>query len=264
MKMQFRPAIGRSFWDLSGTSVPVLEYVGRDRAWVEWQGRVWLRKYRARSICEVLGYQIADALELPLQPWAAFFQPPKATTRTRLSGAGILVERWPHCARDVALWELAKTHPDAVGRALALGVLDRSEWPRWLVSDVGEDLRLFDLEFVGPGLSWPPQRTRLDFYRKTTGQQLEYTRRKADEVGIAAVFQEHLEILTRLDFSRVLDTTGLPHALTIKKVMVRGLEKRQWEIRRILDGAGSSRGAPGSILTTSSPQRLCRVKGMRN
>ena len=125
-----------------------------------------------------------------------------------------------------------KTHPDAVGRGLALGVLDRNEWPRWLMSDDKLDLRLFDLEFIGPFLYWPPQRTSFRDYREGTNGMLEYARQKAYEAGILEFFASNLERLKKLNFSRVIDFSGHPHAETMKRVIVRGLEVRQRELRR--------------------------------
>jgi hypothetical protein len=81
MKTQWRASGGESFWNFSGVSLKALEQ-GKpdfsDDPLLQWQGRIWLCKHKDISICEVVGYQIAEALELPLQPWITFFQNEKA------------------------------------------------------------------------------------------------------------------------------------------------------------------------------------------
>ena len=76
MTVQVRATNGESFWNLTGVSWEDLN-CGKspyhDDPWVRWKGRKWLCKRKDLSICEVVGYQIAEALEIPLQPWMAFF-----------------------------------------------------------------------------------------------------------------------------------------------------------------------------------------------
>src|SRR5260221_4186600 len=150
---QVRPPNGGAFWNLSGVSWDTLT-CGKpdysDDPWVRWQGRTWLRKLKDEAICEIVGYQIAGAFGLPLQPWAAFYQIASSDKLARKSGIGILVEQWKPFHWDGALWATAKRHPDLVGRAMALAVLDRYEWPRWLMSEDETDLRLFDVQGIGP------------------------------------------------------------------------------------------------------------------
>ncbi|HSY10039.1 MAG TPA: hypothetical protein VK840_03910, partial [Candidatus Dormibacteraeota bacterium] len=72
-KMQFRMKNGKSVWNLTSFSCKSLTCGEPDDflhdPWVQWQGRTWLCKRKGVSICEVVGYQIAEALEIPLQPW---------------------------------------------------------------------------------------------------------------------------------------------------------------------------------------------------
>lgn len=114
MKIQIRPSNGQSFWNLSGISweaVTCGKPPYHDDPWVTSQGRTWLRKFKDESICEVVGYQIAEALELPLQPWAAFHQAKSADRFMPKSGIGILVEKRHQFRWEVALWAPAKTLP---------------------------------------------------------------------------------------------------------------------------------------------------------
>jgi hypothetical protein len=129
----------------------------------------------------------------------------------------------------------AKTHPDLVGRALALAVLDRQhEFPQWLANDDETDLRLFDLEGIGPYLHWPPGKTPLRYYRASTSSCLAYAQEQALKAGIPHLFTIHLEILIMLDFRKIIDLSGHWRSEVMKRVILRGLEARQRQLRRIL------------------------------
>jgi len=237
MKMQVRPGSEHSFWNQSGISWDTL-ICGRpahhNDPWVTWQGRTWLRKLNDKSICEIVGYQIAEALGLPLQPWAAFYQSKVCEELASKRCIGILVERWVPSRWQGELCAPAKTHPELVGRALALAVLDRCEWPEWLMNEDKGDLRLFDLEGIGPFLDWPPGRTPLSDYRKSTRYFLKCAQEKAHVAGVHQIFANHLEILKMLDFSHIVDLTGHPRSDVMKKVILRALDARQRQLSIIL------------------------------
>ena len=238
MRVQLKSPNQNSFWDLTGVpeALKCLKPGFHSDPWVVWSGRHWLCKRKEETVCEIAGYQIAEALDLPLQPWVAFFQKEAGQKRESFRGIGILVERWPQWkseGHDLALWAPAKTHPEVVGRALALGVLDRHEWPRWLIHE--NELRLIDLERIGPFVHWPPHRTPLRDYGTFTQSVLDYTYEKASSAGLLEHFEAGLQILTRLDFPNVLDFTGLPCGDSIRGVILRGLEARQRRLRRLLD-----------------------------
>jgi len=234
--MQIRPDAGKSFWDLSDVCWENLKCgnpPGKNSIWlVNWSGRIWLCKRKDESICEVVGYQIAEALGIPLQPWVAFFQNQKDNQMPK-SMVGILVEQWPQFKCRTALCAPAQTHPDLVGRALALGVLDRYEWPEWMMDENQSDLRLFDLERIGPRLCWPPQTTRVRDYGGKIEKLFNYTKEQAGEAGVLDLFLKHLEKIKALDFSNILDFSGHPHAEKIKTAVTRGLEARQQKLRRL-------------------------------
>lgn len=230
MRKQLTSIGGRSFWNLKG--IPWNELVcGKphysDDPWVKWQGRTWLRKRKDETISEIVGYQIAENLGIPVQPWAAFFD------LTIKGGIGILVEQWPLFNREVALWSPVKRHADLAARGLALAVLDRHEWPSWLVSADDQDLRLFDLECIGPFLCQPLSDTRIVDYRNASKACLSYAQRKASEAGVSELFVKHLAKLVQMDFSNILDFSGHPNADRMKNVIVQALKARQQELRRI-------------------------------
>jgi hypothetical protein len=237
MKMQLRPDSEHSFWNLSGISWDTLKCGSppqHNDPWVTWQGRTWLRKLNDRSICEIVGYQIAEAFGLPLQPWAAFYQTQVSEKYAPKRGIGILVERWEPFHQQRKLSAPSKTHPEQVGRALALAVLDRYEYPEWLINEDKSDLRLIDLEGVGPFLNWPPGRTPIKDYRASTRHFLNYAREEALEAGVHQLFMNHLEILKMLDFPHIVDLSGHPRCDVMERVILRAIEARQRKLRSIL------------------------------
>jgi len=239
MQMQVRPPTEQSFWNLSEVSWVALtsgNLADSSHPWVTWQGRTWVCKFKPESICEVIGYQIAEAFELPLQPWIAFYQTQSPDKCAPRSGVGMLVERWVPFCFEGDLREPAKTHPDLVGRALAFAVLEHGfEWPRWLMSKDKSELRLFDLETIGPFLHWPPGRSPLSDYRESTRICLADARQEAYQAGVHQVFERHLEIVKTLDFRQIIDLSGCPRGEVVKRKVLRGLEARQRQILRILD-----------------------------
>jgi hypothetical protein len=198
------------------------------------------KRTKGYSVSEIGGYQIAEALDLPLQPWAAFFQNASGEKRESFESIGILVERWREWELerpDRPLLEPARSHPQIVGRALALGVLRHGgEPPCWLVH--GKDLRLIDLEFIGPFVWWPPQKVPMRDYAGFTEDALRKARlevRKiADAEGILESLEVGLRTLTRLEFSSVLDFSGHPCGDSIKRAILCGLEARRRKLRRLL------------------------------
>jgi hypothetical protein len=237
MKMQLRPRGEQTFWNLSRIPWNTLICEKRahdDDSWVTWQGRIWLRKFKNKSICEIVGYQIAEAFGLPLQSWAAFYKTQVSKESALKSDIGILVERWEpfHQLRELCF--PAKTHPELVGRALALAVLDRCEWPEWLINEDETDVRLIDLEGIGPLLDWPPGRTPVSDYRECTRYFFNCAKNKALQAGVHQIFANHLEILMKMDFSQIIDLSGHPRSNVVKRVILRAIEARQRQLVCIL------------------------------
>jgi hypothetical protein len=225
--MQEKASNGQTFWNLSKFSLGESD-LGKpaysSNHWVRFRERIWLCKRKNNdSIREIVGYQIAQAIELPLQPWIAFFHAQKKCEFAHGGCVGILVERWPKFARQCCLTNQAAEHPDLASRALALSVFGSFEWPEWMVDAEQEQLRLFDLERIGP---WP-ERSDVNIYFGSMNESLNTARSAVLDAGIKRTFERHLETLTMLDFSRIIDLSGHPYGDRMKRVIVRGLVARQ-------------------------------------
>jgi len=237
MRCQIRSPSGQSCWDLSACTFeegPGNEWVYPDRKWVKWDGREWLMKSRPCTICEIAGYQLAETMDLPLQSWLAFYSSADTGQRGTPNHLGMLIERWATVEFDCHIAVPSALHPDLVAKALALAVFDRHEWPRWLVNHSGSELRLFDLECVGPMPTWPPQYTQFHFYRSSTASALDDAHKEAAEAGILDVFLRHLQTLVDLDISSVLAFGGHPNAEALERFIVFGIQLRQRKLRQLL------------------------------
>jgi len=235
-KLQNRTATGQSFWDLTETWQELLHHspVGSIVRMVSWRGRLCYCKTKDESLSEIAGYQIAEALGLPLQPWLAFFRNEPANAWSGEMVTGILVERWTAATAEGPLWSPAQTHPQITGRALALGVFDRFEWPIWLFDALMTDLRLVDLEHIGPFMCWPPQRTPLKDYRKQTSSAFDEAYRDALREGVHTEFMDGITQLCDMAFADTIDFSGHPHGDNMKRVIVAGLEARRLMLTKIL------------------------------
>lgn len=109
-------------------------------------------KFHEHGFSEVLGYQLAIALGVPVFKHQGFWSREPVETSTRHARAGrigILIE-YMDDLRSVT-WEGAVAHdPNATARILALCALDRHEWGQCAIAD--EHLFFFDLERLLPGI----------------------------------------------------------------------------------------------------------------
>jgi len=255
--MQIRAPNGASFLDVA-TVNSIDSSTKRDssvdKRQVEWNGRTWICKEKDVTLNEVVGYQIAAASGLPLQPWIAFFRSGEHEGR-----AGMLIELWRSSGFVHVSWP-AKQRPKLVASALAFCVFDRFEWPVWLVSADYTEFRLIDLERIGPSLRWPPQRTFLRGYKTGTDAALREARETAQENSLGDRFDSALRNLLQLDFAAVIDFSGHPNDQALRKVMVKGLEARQWELRRIIDGVIPPRKKTPKRARPRLPRRRLEAK----
>jgi hypothetical protein len=230
---QERPTENQSIWDLSNVQLPVIgnpDY--HAEPWVRWRERIWLRKFKEVSVSEVVGYQLAEAIGLPVQPWAAFYS---ATTEACHSGCGILIEQWPlfyYCS-DLCL--PAMEFPELVSTALAFVVFNRFEWPQWMVAESRNNLRLFDLEFIGPKIHWPPETTPTETYSGDFSAAYREAEEKSIALRLHAQFLEALRRFTSLNFSTIIDFRGHPCGQRLKKLVVEALENRKSQITRLME-----------------------------
>jgi hypothetical protein len=237
MKTQFRAPNGQSFWDLSGTRWEDLK-LGcppghEDDCWVRWEGRDWLHKDHEDSLSEIVGYQIAQMIGLPVQPWAAFFQTDRQGFNRYPFLSGILVERWPTAGNCDPTFPVG-THADLVGKSLAMLTLDRGGDPEWLTDAEQSRFALFDLESIGPKLVWPLNDHFITVFKSDAESSYETARKMAAEVGLESSFKRNVHDLLTRDFTRAFDFSGHPHAVEIEQIVARGLLVWQLELRPIL------------------------------
>lgn len=215
--------------------VPVCrgESIESERCRVSWENRDWLLKIKKQSANEIAGYQIADYLTIPVQPWAACFKCESKSGSSDEVHTAILVEWWPSISSIARLCEPAKSHPTIVACALALAVFDRHEWPGWLMDNAG-NLRLHDLDFIGPPFpsNYPEQ--SLSDYRDFTESAFSEAQASAHGTGLAEAFAKALREIQNLDFAAILDFGGHPDADAIVDRLVVGLAARQSALSRLL------------------------------
>jgi hypothetical protein len=219
---QIRPPSGMAFWSFSVEMLRDVTTEEQDVTKVHWDGREWICKMDERTLNEVVGYQIASTIKLPLQPWLAFESP-----ALRSIGAGMFIEWWSLGHLECCLVDLNVNHATLVARGLAFWVFGRDEWPKWLLSEDMKDLRLIDLDGTGPRLTVPPHEALLRNYRDATESIFRAAQREAALHGITSAFHAEIHRLLAVDFSRVVDLSGYSSAPVLTKVMLSGLQTRQ-------------------------------------
>lgn len=226
---QIRPPSGMAFWSFSAEMIKEITIEGHDDPTVRWDGREWICKQDERTLNEVVGYQIASYIGLPLQTWVAFESPTH-----RSIGAGMLVEWWSSAYLQSSLVDLGANHEALVARGLAFWVFGRDEWPMWLLSENTRDVRLIDLDGTGPLMTVPPHEALLINYLDATKCVFCNARDKAEQLGITDAFHSEMHHLLSIDLSKVIDLSGYPHAVGLAKIMIARLQKRQREIGKLL------------------------------
>lgn len=241
--MQRKSDLGDTFWRPSEGSWKVLEISESSpfqHPLVEWEGCIWIRKFKEQSLREIAGYQIAEVLGLPLQPWAAFFLPEPKDPNVPRSGAGILVEKWESYSWSYDLEQATSVNSALASAALALAVLVWGEWPRWMVDGSKSEMRLFDLEWVGPDTSLLPGTAGQDNYIASTAAFFDSACTSAVRSNVHEGFVENLRRLVSLKLTDVLDFSGHPEGNALKDFMMKGFERRQDQIHRLIKNAGLS------------------------
>jgi hypothetical protein len=108
-----------------------------------------LQKFKDESDSELVGYQLAERMGLPVQPWLAAEVETLENTGIEKSNILMLIQKWPLLEFNSMLLYPARTHASLVGDALALATLT-TEWPCWMMDQSKTQIRLCDLEFFGP------------------------------------------------------------------------------------------------------------------
>jgi hypothetical protein len=132
-------------------------------------------------------------------------------------------------------------------------VFERHEWGVWLLS--GKEMRLIDIERIGPHLDWPPQKSPIGGYGRSTENAFRQSQEAAAEVNISELFLMHLRSLMSADFRDIIDLSGPDPrvAKSLQAKTIEGLEKRQWELRRILDHVEPPRRPPRKLTKPCRP-----------
>lgn len=227
---QYRPANGMAFWSFSADVLRNLESDPDSRK-VHWDGREWICKQDDRTLNEVVGYQIASAIGLPVQPWLAFESP-----APRSIGAGMFIEWWKPKRLKSSLIGLDASHAAFSARGLAFDVFRRPEGdcPDWLLSGDQREVRFIDLDGTGPKMHVPPDETSLCGYIDDTETVFSKARSDAGQLGITKAFCAEIHRLLAVDFSTVVDFSGYPSASALTKVMLSALKERQQVLAQLL------------------------------
>jgi len=117
----------------------------------------WLLKLGLHGCCEVLGYQLAQRLGVPVMPVIPVWCPQAFGKRGQRAGEGRigLAIRYAKTFEPITWEEAAETNPEAAAAALLLCTLDRYEWGQFAATECG--LVFYDLERLFP--CWCPERT---------------------------------------------------------------------------------------------------------
>jgi hypothetical protein len=197
---------------------------------IRWQNRDWICKRDERSLSEVVGYQIASAIQLPLQPWLAF-----EVSDVKSNEAGLLIGWWETAHWQSCLLDLGEDSSSFVARGLAFWLLGRDEWPGWLLSSDKKDLRLFDLDGTGPLLTVPRHDELVQSYLDASEPVFVAAQTEAGKRGIVPAFCSEVERLIKLDFPSIVDLSGHSTASTLTSVALTGLQLRQQTLARLFD-----------------------------
>ena len=240
MSAQVTSLTGLRIWDLTGTDWKALAYGqpgDRDRRWVQWNGRRWLRKCEPRSLSEIAGYLVAEAIGLPVQPWIGFFEREKSNEEASRIMTGILVERWPGITHLCNAGALSAKHAELVSLALAITAFQRSEGedPEFAISDRNGGIRLIDLDGFGPHFRYPPEGTSIQEYIDDSRKAFYRTLLEAVQLKVKAQFERSLRQVLLLKCRNLFDFSGHPHDQAIRLISCRAFDRRVAKIRRLLD-----------------------------
>ncbi len=116
----------------------------------------WLLKLGLHGCCEVLGYQLAPRLGVPVMPAIPVWCPRAFDKRGQQAGEGRIglaiqyVKTFEHITWEKA----AETDPEAAAASLLLCTLDRHEWGQFAITKCR--MVFYDLERLFP--CWCPER----------------------------------------------------------------------------------------------------------
>lgn len=137
-------------------------------------------KFKQISCCEVLGYQLALRLGVPMIPAVPVWCPRACRYMGQSAGEGRIGLAIQYCeAFDHVTWEQATSqNPKAVVASLVLCLLDRYEWGQFAATEIG--LVFYDLERLFP--AFRPERQDGETWEQVT-EDLRDTVDQYGEVG---------------------------------------------------------------------------------
>lgn len=152
MKQQILAPSGASVW--SREQCDFTERVEpASKTAVSWHDTEWILRFRDESVNEVIGYQLAEFLNLPMQPWLAVEVGEIEDTGIEKPNVGLLVQTWNKKSGGCFLEYPVGSHPLLVGTALALQCFIPSDM-EWMRNAALTELRLIDLEACGPAITF--------------------------------------------------------------------------------------------------------------
>jgi len=232
--MRVKPMGDQGFWDFSGTDwegIRCWRPSDKDHRWVRWNGREWLRKSDSRSLSEIAGYHVAEAIGIPVQPWAAFFE---RCSKGKGIRSGILVERMHDADESGSAAAFATEHPLQIAQFLAFTAFQRLE---------GEDpeflrgrhtpLKLIDLDGYGPHFRHPLKSTDTSSFVKDSEAVFCRARAFAVRFGIEDAFKRSLGQMLIRDPTSFFDFSGHPDDGLLLKISSGSFRQRVERVRRM-------------------------------
>lgn len=96
------------------------------------------------------------------------------------------------------------------------------------------ELRLIDLDDIGPIATVPPHEAPLHYYVSNTESVFACMHAKADKFGVTSAFCSEVTRLLTVPFPSAVDLSGFPNADAHTEYMLSGLQARQRELRSLL------------------------------
>ena len=199
---------------------------------VSWHDAECFLKVKDWSANEVIGYQLAEFLGLPVQPWLAVELKEIEDTGIEKPNLGILIQEWDDKFRCCSLDFPQGKHPTLVGKALALNALNPHD-PAWMINAKMTELRLIDLEFFGPAIYF----SELTFWNDLVegyleGVEMNICRNYRSANHTEAIFRSTLARLIEVDLMGIVNFAGHSRAYEIAEMAASFLKPAQ----RILSG----------------------------
>lgn len=233
MPQQILTPAGKSIW-----SHRDCQFVGDiqpgDCSFVSWRDTEWFLKFKDQSVNEVIGYQLADFLGLPLQPWLAVELDEEEWMGVEKPNVAILIQKWPTPHWPLSLERPIAKNPAVVGRALALATLITDD-AEWMSDGRMDEIRLVDLEFCGPAITLLESGRWVDLVDGyLEGVRWNVCRCYGLAHGVIDTFFQGIRTIADANLVEVLDFTAHSRARVITNAAVSFLKPAQKMISRIL------------------------------